>query len=723
MSEIHGDSRIFSDAWHRVAAVRVALRTSVRAHRQLFHGEHWVVLRDSLSNDWYRVSANAYAFLSRLSLGQTVDEVWASMMESDPDQALTQEEVVHLLGQLNLSNLLHYDRSTSAASLFERYRQRRKKETMSKWMSFLSLKIPLFDPDRWLDRWRKPIGWLLSPWGAGLYLVLLIAATLALVNNVDSLFKQSEGILAPGNLILLYAGFLIAKLVHEFGHAATCKHFGGEVHSVGVMLLIFAPVPFVDATATWGFRNRRHRMLVGFAGVMFELSVAAVAALVWAHTAPGPVNALAYNIIFASSVSTALFNLNPLMRFDGYHMLVDFINVPNLYQRSRDQLRYLAERFLLALPSAQPAARSRLEVLLLPLYGIVSIAYWVILMSTLVFMVAQQYLDLGVALAWIMAFTAVIVPLFKVLRFLLTSPRLGLHRQRAISISGGLTLLILTVLGAVPMPERVRVPGMVEASNYRQLYSDIPGNVAQLLAEPGARVKAGQALLRMDNPQLTAELQSTRMQLEQVNAQVLRAMAVSLSELQPLQQQLQALEQTLAELQRQERALLVVAPIDGIWAAADGDVAKGRWVARGGSLGTVVDANGEWRFVAVLPQVSTFLFEGDLKGAEIRIAGQEGDNLVARDARVLPHEQGVLPSRALGMAGGGDIAVQPNDPQGVAAAEPFFRVLAQLPVATDEGPALMHGRLGVMRLDLGRRPLLSQGERALRQFFQRKFRV
>ena len=140
-------------------------------------------------------------------------------------------------------------------------------------------------------------------------------------------------------------------------------------------------------------------------------------------------------------------------------------------------------------------------------------------------------------------------------------------------------------------------------------------------------------------------------------------------------------------------------------------------------MGAVVDASGDWRFVAVLPQVSTFLFDGELSGAEIRLAGQEDNNIIASQAKVLPHEQGVLPSRALGMAGGGEIAVQPNDPHGVTAAEPFFRVQAQLPSIETDLPMLMHGRLGVMRLDLGRRPLLSQGERAMRQFFQRKFRV
>lgn len=723
MSGAGTDSRIFSDAWHRVSAVRVALRSSVRAHRQLFHGETWVVLRDALSNDWYRVSVEAYAFLSRLSLARSVDEVWVEAIASDPEHALTQDEVVQLLGQLNMSNLLHYDRQASAASLFQRHRQRRRKEKLSQWLGLLSMKLPLLDPDRLLERLLPQIRWLLGPWGAGLYLVLLAAAGIALLNNGDRLFSHAEGLLAPGNLVLLYLGFLIAKVVHEFGHAAVCKHFGGEVHTVGVMLLVFAPVPYVDATASWGFRSRAQRMLVGFAGVMFELSVAATAALVWANSAPGPINALAYNILFASSVSTALFNLNPLMRFDGYHMLVDLLNVPNLYQRSREQLRYLAQRFILALPGAQPAARTRAEVLLLPLYGIASIVYWVLLMSTIIVVIAQQYLDLGVALAWALGFTAIVVPLFKLLRYLATSPQLALHRPRAVGISGALLLAVAVLLAGVPVAERVRVPGMVEAGNYRQLYSETAGSIVQVLATPGTRVRAGEVLLTMDNRQLDAELRSVELQLQQLRAQQLRALSTALADLQPLQKQRDALEAQRMQLLRQREALKVRAPIAGVWSADEQEVARGRWMARGGALGTIVDAGGEWRFVAVLPQVSTWLFDGAVQGAEIRLAGEEGSNIVARATRVLPHEQGVLPSRALGMAGGGEIAVQPGDPQGVTAAEPFFRVQAALPVPASGGPRLVHGRLGTMRLTLGERPLLAQWVRGLRQFFQRKFRV
>lgn len=722
MSADQAQSRTFSEAWHRVGGVRAALRTSVRAHRQMFHGEQWVVLRDILSNDWYRVTAEAYAFVSRLSIDRTIDEVWVEMLETHPELALTQEEVVQLVGQLNLSNLLHHDRSTSGVTLFERFRKRRNKERLSLLAGFLSLRIPLWDPDRFLQRSAPVIAWVLGPWGLAGYALLMLVAGLSLMHGADSLFSHTQGVLAPGNLVLLYLGFLIAKLVHEWGHAAVCKHFGGEVHSVGVMLLMFAPLPYVDATSSWGFRSRGQRLLVGFAGVLAELAVAALAACVWANTAPGAINALAYNVIFAASVSTALFNLNPLMRFDGYHMLVDAIDVPNLYQRSRDQLKYLAERFMLGLPGAQPAARNRSEVLLLPLYGVLSVVYWLMLMSTIVLFIAQQYLDFGVALAWFVAFTALVLPLFKLLRYLAVSPKLAQHRSRSALISLGLLVLVAGGLGGVPVAEHVRVAGVVEALQHRQLYSEASGELVELLVEPGAKVKAGQLLLRLENPQLDKDMQSVQMQLQQIGAQELRALAIARADLQPLLAQRLALQDSLAELQRQRKALQVSAPIDGVWGVADLDIAIGRWVARGNALGLVVD-DSAWRFVAVLPQVATHLFDDQVRSAEVRLSGQEEAMMQARQALVLPHEQGQLPSRALGMAGGGEIAVQSSDPQGLTAAEPFFKVQALLPAASLDGPRLVHGRLGVMRITLGDRPLLVQWVRGLRQFFQRRFRV
>jgi putative peptide zinc metalloprotease protein len=725
MSMDSASGRTYSDAWHRVAGVRACLRSSVRAHRQTFRGEDWVVLRDSLGSDFFRVTADAYAFLSRLSAQRTIDQVWGDLMETQPDVALTQEEVVQLLGQLHLSNLLQFDRGAAAASLFERHQQRRGREIKALLMGFLSIKIPLIDPDRWLDRALPGIRWLLGPIGVGLYLLLLVWGGKALLDNSDRVFDQSAGLLAPANLGLLYIGLVLAKLVHEFGHAAVCKRYGGEVHKMGVMLLMFAPLPYMDATASWGFRSRYERLLVGASGVLSELAVAAVAALVWTHTAPGVVNALAYNVIFVASVSTLLFNLNPLMRFDGYHMLVDFLDVPNLFQRSRDQLKYLGEFWILGLKNAQPAARTANEAMLLPLYGVISLAYWAVLMATIIFFIAEQYLDLGVALAWFLFFTIVVLPLLKFVKYLASSPKLQHQRARALLTAIGLTSLSLGLLAAVPLPDRVRVKGVLQATQFRALYSDSGGALVALKVRPGSWVEPGQALLTLSNPELIFEIKSAQQQREQLISQELQAISQAVANWEPLRRQRQAVEQKLLELQRQQAALTVLAPVAGIWSASELESSQGQWLARGASLGTVVDERA-WRFVAVLPQVGTHLFEAGVLQTEIRLAGQQEFNVLARQTEVMPFEQGQLPSPALGMAGGGDIAVQSSDPNGLTAAEPFFRVQAELPDLRGQDAQslrLLHGRVGTMRISLPHSPLLFQWERGLRQFLQRKFRV
>lgn len=721
MSLEDAGARTFSDAWHRVGAVRAQLRGSVVAHRQHFRGQPWVVLRDRFNAEWFRISPEAYAFLCRLGEGRTVDQAWNAALAADADRALTQEEVVQLLGQLNLSNLLQYDRGDGAATLFERQQKRRARETQQLLMGILSIKLPLLDPDRWLERALPLIRLAFGPIGLLLYGLLLLAGGKALMDEAPRLFEQGAGLLAPANLALLYVGFLLSKALHELCHAAVCKHFGGEVHKLGLMFLIFAPMPYVDATSAWGFRRRRERVLVGAAGVLAELGLAAAAALVWAYSAPGTLNALAHNVIFVASVSTLVFNLNPLLRFDGYHILVDLLGISNLFQRSREQLRYLAERHLLRLPQAVPSARTSTESWLLPLYGVLSLGYWVLLMLAIITFVAGEYFEVGVALALFMVFVSVLLPLYKLLRYLASSPALAFHRPRAVGITLALLLGTLGVLGGVPLPDRVRVAGVLQAGQSRQLHVDSEGFLRELLATPGSRVSAGQPLLRLDNPDLAYQIRLVRMQLAQLQAQEVQSMAAAVADLSAVLRQRRAIEDTLQALLRREQAQLVLAPVDGVWVASELEGVSGQWLARGASAGTVVNQES-WRFVAVLPQVGGHVFGDQVRLAELRLRGQEDVNLRALSTTVLPFEQGQLPARALGMAGGGEIAVSPSDPQGLTAAEPFFRIESQL-AAAEAQALLAHGRVGTLRLTLSSRPLLQQWERQARQFLQRRFRV
>jgi putative peptide zinc metalloprotease protein len=489
------------------------------------------------------------------------------------------------------------------------------------------------------------------------------------------------------------------------------------------MLLVFAPMPYVDASTAWGFRSRLERVAVGFAGVAAELAVAAVAALVWANTAPGTLNALAYNVIFVASVSTVVFNLNPLLRFDGYHMLVDLIGLPNLFQRSRDQLKYLGQRFLLGLPSTQPAARTQSELWILPVYGVASIVYWLLLMSTIVFFIAEEYLDLGVALAVLLVVITFVVPAWKFVAYLVRDPALSVYRGQAVMRSAGLFGLTMLALLVVPVPDRVRVVGVVQAREAQEITSQTEGRLAEMLIRPGTLVQEGQPLARLENPQLPYELEGMQMQLQALQAQEIRAVALAPAEIEALMQQQRALLEGLAELERRIEALTVRASASGVWSAPKLAEGLGQWVPRGQSLGTITQP-GDARFVAVLPQVASHVLGSPIDRAEVRLRGQEEHNLIADAVSVLPFEQGSLPSPALGMAGGGLIAVT-NDPSGAVAAEPFFRIEGQISeeAARGLGVSMVHGRVGTLRLTLKSQPLLLQWERDLRQFFQRRFRV
>jgi len=403
-------------------------------------------------------------------------------------------------------------------------------------------------------------------------------------------------------------------------------------------------------------------------------------------------------------------------------MLVDLIDMPNLFQRSRDQLRYLGQRHLLGNKLATPVADSRTESWLLPLYGVTSVLYALLLMATIAFFIAEQYLDIGLLLAVLLGLSATVLPMGKLLHHLLLSPQLAHQRARAMVSVAVLAAVLLGLLGWVPFPDRIRAAGVVESKVFRQLSSEAAGFLVELLVKPGGQVTAGQALARLENPDLLAEIRASRMQLQQLQMQELRAQALALADVAPLRQQRESAEAGLADLERQRAALTVVAPVSGVWSAGEVEQGRGRWFARGAAMGAIIDERGH-RFVAILPQVATHLFKGGVERAEVRLGGEDGRNLLLRGVSVMPFEHGVLPSRALGFAGGGDIAVQPGDPSGVMAAEPFFRIHADFDALEAAEVRLVHGRLGVMRLTLPPKPLLLQWERSVRQLLQRRFRV
>lgn len=711
-------STLHSESWYRIANQRVALRPHVRVFRQRFRGERWFVLHDPFNNQFFRLRPAAWELVVRLGLERSVDAVWNEARERDPIDTPGQEETLRLLAQLYHANLLHSTIAPDTAKLFDRYKKRRARETRAYIQNIMFARIPLLDPD-WFLKLLVPVSrQIFGVAGLATWLVVFVLALKVAMDHADQLVSQTQGVLAVGNLPWLYAGLVLIKLLHEFGHALACRRFGGEVHTMGVMFLLFTPVPYVDVTSSWAFRSRWHRAAVGAAGMWVEVFVAALATFVWAATSPGVIHSLAYNIMFVASVSTVLFNINPLLRFDGYYILSDLLDIPNLHQRATQTMRHLFEYHVFGVRPSRSPARSPREQGWLVLFAVASNVYRLILFGIILLFLADRFLVLGVILTLVCIVSWIIVPLVRFAVYLVASPRLERTRPRAVGVTAGALGTLLLLLGVVPWPHHFRAPGVIESRQHSLIAADTPGTMIEVQSPSGARVTTGQPLFRMENPELALELEEAQALVEETRVRELRALQSQTADLAPLASRREALEQRVADLTARQSALVVRAPHDGWWVAPRIADAPGAWVDRGQAVGQVIDES-VFRFIAVVSQAeASRLFEGNLRRGEVRLPGDAGTAIRIVDQTIIPAERRELPAPALGWRAGGTVAVRADDPSGTRAAESFFEVRATLDKAR---VAEWQGRSGWLRFTLPPEPLLAQGYRALRQLLQQRY--
>ncbi len=711
----------FSESWHRVANLQVSLRSTVKVRRLLFRGQSSYIVYDPFNNNFYRLRPEAYEFVSHLRPDKTVEAVWEETLTTNPDTAPGQEEVIQLLTQLHHANLLYFKTAADSGKLFERFKKRKQREVRSKLFSIMFMRIPLFDPDRFLKKALPIIHLLFGKIGFLVWLTTIFIGVKFAIDRFDLVSEQAQGILSPNNLFLLYTGMVFVKTLHEFGHAAVCRKFGGEVHTMGVMLLVFTPLPYMDATSSWSFRNRWQRAYTGAAGMYVELFVAAIATVVWAHTGEGVVHSLAYNIMFIASVSTLLFNGNPLLRFDGYYILSDVLDIPNLSTRSMQQLKHLFEKYLFGYRDAISPSETTGEAARLILFGILSGIYRVVVFTGIILFVADKFLIVGIIMALVCIVSWIAVPPFKLIKYLATSPKLARTRLRAISVCSGLFIVVTLFLAVCPFPARFRAPGVLEATTYLKVANESPGYVEEIYVHSGTTVTKGTPLLRLTDNELNIEIKIANAQKLETLALQKRAMSSDVADLKPISKRLDTTETRLKELHRKKRNLVVKAEQSGVWICPSANEMRGTYIAKGTVIGELIDPS-EFRFSTIVAQDDAAnLFIDRIQKAEVRISGHAGTNLDVLHYTIIPFQHDKLPSAALGWLAGGDVAVSSTDETGTTTTEPFFQIYATL--SQDSKVQFLQGRRGKLRFTMDSEPLLSQWSRSLRQLLQKRYQL
>ena len=713
-------SRTFSDVWYRVARQTVTLRPRVEVRRQVFRGERWHVLYDPFNNQFFRVRPEAYAFIARLRPDRTVEEAWQETLDDDPDGAPGQEDVIQLLAQLYHANLLHYKVAADSEQFFARYRKRKQRERLFTWSNLMFARFPLVDPDAALNRAEPVLRWLFRPWAAVVWCGVIGWAVKTCVDHSAELGAASGNVLAPSNLVLLYLGIVLVKTLHELGHAAACKHFGGEVHTLGVMLLFFSPLPYVDVTSSWAFRERWRRIAVASAGVVAELFVAGLAALFWASAGPGFWRDLAFDMMISAGVTTVLFNANPLLRYDGYYVLSDLIDLPNLYQRAQQMLVYLAEKHLFGVRKAPALADSRRERDWLAGYGMLSVAYRIIVFTGIVWAISGRFLIVGALIAVFCAAAWGLVPLIRFGHYLVASPRLERTRGRALGVTLGLAAVAMLGLFLLPAPQRLQAAGVVQSTALAEVTIGVDGELEKLETPSGTSVQTGQPLARLHNAELVHQIAAARAQLGELEALWHAGLHQGSRTRAALEEGIAAVRSRVQDLEERQTKLVVTAPISGTWVGPRADELMGRWLTRGTALGNII-GSARFEFLAVVPQADSsrlFAHETEASHATVRLHGQAETALPVSGLVGIQAEQSRLPSAALAQNAGGEIALARDAGREPIAAESFFEVRAG--IEPQPGALLYQGLTGRISFPLPAEPLGLQWLRALRQVFQKR---
>lgn len=725
------DRPTFHESWYRVAELRPRLLSSVQVHRQHFRSAMWYVLENPTNNEYSRLSVEAYHFIGLLDGRRTVAEAWRICNDQLGDRAPTQGEVIQLFGQLYTSNLLYAELSPDSESLFGRYRKRVKRQIQGFFTNLLFIRIPLLDPDHILQRWVGVIGWIFSWFGLILWLALVTTGLYFVVGNIRELLHQSSDILAPDNLILLYIGIIIIKICHEFGHAFACKRFGrlngtgGQVHVMGVMFLVFIPLPYVDASSAWAFRKKWHRVVVGMAGVMVELAGAAVAAIIWANTSTGTLHIIAYNVIFVASISTLVFNGNPLLRFDAYYVLSDLLEIPNLSHRAKNYLSYLVKKFAWQLKNIQNPAHSFGERIWFVFYGIASTAYRVFICIRILLFLNDRLPEELFILVPFFAFSAIIawvlVPIGKFIRYLATHGELSKRRGRAV-VSTIVSLALLIVgLGVLRVPDHCRVEGIVEPVNLAIVHAESDGFITEFLPSDQVVAPGGNPLIKAVNLTLEAEKKSLMAELRNLQIRQRVAQTQEIAVVQILAEQIQALREKIDRVDFQLSSLQLKPVLSGTWISPDIDKSKGIYLRRGEQLGLIANLDNVRIRATAGQELAALLVDQAYDQLEIRVKGRPEVLLKGEIEAIFPAGQEVLPSEALGYAVGGSMPTMVQDPRGIRTAEKFFEIRIQ--PASDSPVRLLSGQRVVARIQLPSRPLAAQWWRSARQLFQRRFRI
>ena len=542
------------------------------------------VVEDPLRGKFFRVGIPEFTFLSLLDGLTPVSRAVGLAASHLGHDALSEHDAMALCRWLVDCQLASTPQSATAKRLCatQKTNQRRRLYSL---LNPLSIRIPLVNPDRCLKAMHSGFAWVFS-WPFFLFWCAFCASAMYIVATDWEHFSTAPTvILDRSNWLCLAAVWLGLKTLHETFHGLACKHYGGSVPEAGVMLLLLAPAAYVDVTSSWRFCSKWQRIIVAAAGMYVELLAASLAVVGWKCSSPGMFHWLCFDVAIMAGLQSLLFNGNPLLRFDGYFILADALEIPNLHSQGRQYLSYLFERYVLGWDSVTPTRPLR-ERLWIQIYGVAAPLWRALLSIALAATLIGLFAYLGLLLAAGMLFFWNILPGSIWVQSLLRHRAGQTTRVGHVVVAAALSLMMISLTVIILLrPAVVTAPAVVEYSPLIVIRAESPGFVRTVSVQNGNLVRSGQVLIQLENTELRQSLADLRLAIQQsLIRERMYLQEGQMAKYQAEQAQQESLQKKKSEVQSQVDALTVRAPLSGHVIGRNLDVMPGQYLAAGAEI-------------------------------------------------------------------------------------------------------------------------------------------
>ena len=518
------DSLVSSSA--RTLPIRV--RQDLSAKKQRYLGKTYWIVKDPIGLKYYRFQEEEFAILNMLDGRLSLDEIKEKFEKEFPPQKITLEELSQFIGTLHRSGLILTGVHDQGYQLYERAVKRRRQELIGAFTNILCIRFKGFDPERLLNALYPFVAWFFHPITMFLSLVMMISALLLVLTHFDTFYSKLPGFyqfFTPENGLWLAVVLGMTKVIHEFGHGLTCKHFGGECHEMGVMILVLTPCLYCNVSDSWMLPSKWRRAAIGFAGIFVEVWLAAFATFIWWYSNPGLLHNICLNVMFISSVSTIIFNANPLLRYDGYYVLADIMEIPNMRQKATSILSRKAGEWFLGLEYPDDPFLPQRNQLMFALYAVAAACYrWVVTLSITLFLlqVFKPYglQVLGFAIVFMSLFGLVVMPLYKVAKFFYVPGRLEKVKKVRFYLSLAAFIGLISVILFVKFPFRIFTPVEIQYAQGDTVYVLVPGTLMELNVSAGDAVQKGQILAVLADPDLDIRIRELEREAARLRTQL-----------------------------------------------------------------------------------------------------------------------------------------------------------------------------------------------------------